>query len=349
MTTSVHTLYDYFEGRESTLHPAVMIDLFGMFNWTSFMNSNIDDVVTLFLGLYKGLYLMGVTQKEIYRCFLQNKLDDLIHIKYSVTSSGYYNIFCGKSITNSNDFEKKMVGKPIQIGNTFMHDPDEPVTEDPIIPLIYTIMPSFVRINNVLTDIDDIISKKIKAYKEQDTRKVINNPIFAITDKYVTIDDVKKLIRKQEEKCYVCGDVVSISSCIPTILKEPHDMNELELLSCINNLMDSKKHTSGCMYQFTLDRIDNKLPHNRDNVLICCQYCNCFGESDRHATFPTQKCISNIKNCKCFHGGTNVCKFKEVDDRVCKVCPNKCHTLKRNITRIRTEVPKEEIAQLTLL
>ena len=183
-------------------------------------------------------------------------------------------------------------------------------------------MPSFGRIKNVLTEIDDIISKKIIAYKEQDTRKVEYNPIFAITDKYVTIDDVKELIKKQEEKCYVCGDVVSISSCIPTILKEPDYMNELELLSCINNLMDSKKHTSKCMYQFTLDRIDNKLPHNRDNVLICCQYCNCFGETDKH---------------------------KEVDHRVCKVCPNKCHTLKRNdIKRTRSEVSREEIEQLIL-
>ena len=107
-----------------------------------------------------------------------------------------------------------MVGKPIQIGNTFMYARDESVTQKQIIPLIYTIMPSFGRIKNVLTDIDDIISKKIKSYKEQDTSKVEYNPIFAITDKYVTIDDVKELIKKQEEKCYVCGDVVSISSCI---------------------------------------------------------------------------------------------------------------------------------------
>tara|TARA_B110000967_G_scaffold1654_1_gene1727 strand:- start:1070 stop:2062 length:993 start_codon:yes stop_codon:yes gene_type:complete len=329
MTTSVHKLYDYFEGQDE-IHPAIIMDLFGYANWTSFMKSNRDHILTLFWGLYKGLYRMGVTQKEIYRCFLQNKLDDLIHIKYSVTSSCYYDVFCGKSVTHPNDFEsndfedfeKQMVGKPVQIGNTFMYAQDESVTQKQIIPLIYTIMPSFVRIKNVLTDIDDIISKKIKAYKEQDTRKVDRNPIFAITDKYVTIDDVKKLIRKQEEKCYVCGDVVSISSRIPNILKEPHDMNELELLSCINNLMDSKIHTSGCMYQFTLDRIDNKLPHNGDNILICCQYCNCFGETDKHT---------------------------EVDHRVCKVCPNKCHTLKRNdIKRTRREVSREEIEQLIL-
>ena len=103
MTTSVHKLYDHFEGHDE-LHPAIIMDLFGYANWTSYMKSNRDDILTLFLGLYKGLYIMGVTQKEIYRCFLQNKLDDLIHIKYSVTSSGYYDVFCGKSVTRSNDF-----------------------------------------------------------------------------------------------------------------------------------------------------------------------------------------------------------------------------------------------------
>jgi len=326
MTTSVHRLYDYFEGKAEILPPSIVMDLFGYFNWTSFMKSNRDDVLTLFIGLYKGLYIMGVTRKELYRCFLQNKLDDLIHIKYSITSSGYYNVFCGKSVERSNYFEKQMIGKPIKIGNTFVCDPDESVKNDQIIPLIYTILPSFVRIENTLTDIDDLISKKIRSYMEQDNRKK-NNPKFAITDNYVTVDDVKKLLYIQEEKCYVCGDIVSVSSC---------------------NEMSSDKHTSKCMYQFTLDRIDNKLPHNRDNVLICCQYCNCFGESDRTMAFPTQKCVSNSEKCKCFHGGTDICKFKEVDNRVCKVCPNKCHTLKRDITRIRTEVSKEEIAQLTL-
>jgi hypothetical protein len=344
MTTSVHKLYDFFEG-QGEMHPAIIMDLFGYANWTSFMKSNRDNVLTLFLGLYKGLYYMGVTQKEIYRCFLQNKLDDLIHIKYSITGSGYYNIFCGKPVNRPNSFkanpfeedpfeafEDQMIGNPIKIGNTFLDlhtddDKDDCVdkikTSNEIVPLIYTIQPSYVRIKNSLTDIDVLISKKIKSYKEQDTRKVKNNSVFSITDKYVTIADVKKLLYKQEEKCYVCGDVVSVTSC-----EKPNDITDADgdgedvLLRHIHYLMSDTTHISKCMYQFTLDRIDNKLPHNGDNVLICCQYCNCFGEND---------------------------KYTVVDLRVCKVCPNKCHTLKRNdIKRTRREVPREEINQLIL-
>lgn len=323
--TSIKALYDYFEGK-GKIHPAIINDLFGYANWTSFMKTNRDDVLTLFLGLYKGLYIMGVTPNETYRCFLQNKLDDLIHIKYSVTGSGYYNVFCGKSVKNPTDFDNQMVGNPIKIGNTFFglradddkdDDDDTCQTSNEIVPLIYTIQPSFVRIKNSLTDIDVIISKKIMGYKHQDSRKAKNNQVFSVTDKYVTVADVKNLLYKQEEKCYVCGDVVSVTSC-----ENPNDKNVDDvdvLLRRINNLMSGTTHTSECMYQFTLDRIDNKLPHNRDNVLICCQYCNCFGETDKH---------------------------QEVERRVCKMCPNKCHTIKRNIPRTRRDVSKIEIQKL---
>ena len=328
MSTSAEALYDYIECNEEPIRPSIVIDLFGYANWTSFMKSNRDDVLTLFIEVYKGLHMRGVTSKEIHRCFLQNKLDDLMHIKYSVTGSGYYNVFCGKSVKYSNEFERQMIGKPIKIGNTFFdlradddkdNDDDTCQTVNEIVPLIYTIQPSFVHINNSLTDIDDLISNKIMAYKRQDTRKVKNNPVFSITNKYVTIDDVKKLLYEQEEKCYVCGDVVSVTSC-----EEPIDINTADedaLLRNINNLMSGATHTSECMYQFTLDRIDNNLPHNRDNVLICCQYCNCFGESD---------------------------KRREVEHQVCKICPNKCHTIKRNIPRTRQDVSKIEIQILLL-
>jgi hypothetical protein len=319
MSTSPQLLYNYFEGN-GKMYPAIINDLFGYANWTSFMKSNRDDVLTLFLGLYKGLYLMGITPNEIYRCFLQNKLDDLIHIKYSVTSSGYYNVFCGKSVKNSTDFENQMVGNPIKIGNTFFDlraDDDICQTSNEIVPLIYTIQPSFVPIKNSLTDIDILISKKIMGYKHQDSLKTKNNPVFSITDKYVTVADVKNLLHKQEEKCYVCGDVVSVTLCENLTDINVDDIDVL--LRHINNLMSGTTHTSKCMYQFTLDRIDNKLPHNRDNVLICCQYCNCFGETD---------------------------KQQEVEYRVCKMCPNKCHTIKRNIPRTRRDVSKIEIQKL---
>lgn len=139
---------------------------------------------------------------------------------------------------------------------------------------------------NSIGSIDEIISRKIQKYKQKDkeyNRKITNN--------YVSIDDVKNLLIKQNNKCYVCFDNV--------LTKEWHQY---------------------CLYQFTLDRINNNLPHNRNNVLICCNYCN---------------------------------SYSHLPDRVSDICCSKlcykgCHTIKRNISRTRYDVPMTEIISLLL-
>ena len=170
---------------------------------------------------------MDVSYKEIYRCFIKNKLDDLIHIKYSINKNDYYKEFCDKQI---------------QIGNTFANENNDCNEHEN--PFIYsTIQPPYHYnqsktqvVENSLGSIDEIILNKINSYKKQDLLKGRN-----ITSDYVTANDVKKLLFKQENKCYVCGDNVITEEWQPN-----------------------------CLYQFTLDRIDNQLPHNKYNVLICC-------------------------------------------------------------------------------
>jgi len=275
---SAKALYDYLDEKVD-FHPSIIIDLFGYNNWSKDMKKNREDLVTMFLGLYEGLYIMDVSYKEIYRCFTQNKLDELIHTKYSINKSKYYREF----------YEKK-----IKIGNTFIvqkSENKEPENE----PFIYsTIQPPYhynnyqkqlPKVVDSMGSIDEIILHKINKYKFQDKEK--NRQI---TDEYVSLNDVKKLLFKQENKCYVCGDNVIIEEWRPN-----------------------------CLYQFTLDRIDNKLPHNKNNVLICCYYCNCYS-----------------------------CKNDETDICLYKLCPNSCHTIKRNITRKRCYVPKEEIQRLLI-
>jgi hypothetical protein len=276
--TSPKALYDYFEKNEK-LHPSIICDLFGYVNWSIQMKENKEDTLDMFLALFKGLYYMDVSYKEIYRCFLKNKLDDLIHIKYSINKSDYYREFCEKQI---------------KIGNTFIVVKDEEDEEDEDTePFIYSqIQPPYhynqsktLITETSLGDEDEIILHKINGYKRQDKVKGRN-----ITSDYVTLNDVKKLLFKQEYKCYVCGDNV------------------------ITEEWEAK-----CLYQFTLDRIDNKLPHNKNNVLICCEYCNCYGWKKDN---------------------TDICLYK--------LCENKCHKIKRNIIRTRDNVPKKEIAKLLI-
>jgi hypothetical protein len=280
---SAKALYEYFESNEEEIHPAIIWDLFGELNWTKDMRENDNNTLAMFVGLYKGLYIMSVSHKEIYRCFLKNKLDDLIHTKYSVPDiirSAYYEVFCDKKI---------------KIGDTFIINNDKDNNNDKNEVYIYsTIQPPYhlIRPQMEVTknsydekDEDTVILHKINSYKTQDKNKGRN-----ITGDYVSVNDVKQLLFKQENKCYVCGD---------NVITEEWKQN--------------------CLYSFTLDRIDNSLPHNKNNVLICCYYCNCYGW---------------------LNDNSDICLYK--------LCPNECHKIKRNITRKRNNVSKDEIQKLIL-
>jgi hypothetical protein len=282
--TSSKALYDYFE-QKGELIPSIVFDLFGYENWTTHMKDKQSETLSMFLGLFKGLYLMEVSYKEIYRCYLKNKLDDLIHIKYSINKSMHYIRFCEKQIKIGYTFISENNGK-----NNGENEDDNKINDEPFIysqiQPQYHYNQSITQImENSLGDEDEIILHKINAYKRQDKSKGRN-----ITSDYVTINDVKQLLFKQEKKCYVCGDNVI-----------------------------TKEWQPNCLYQFTLDRIDNKLPHNKNNVLICCEYCNCFG-------------WQNVN--------TDICLYK--------LCQNKCHEIKRNNTRTRDNVSKTEITKLLI-
>lgn len=267
-------LYNYFEGKESFSN-AILADLFGFFNWTKKMEKDSNNTIGMFLGVYKGLYLMDIPWQEIHRCFLNNKLDDLIHIKYSLISNSYY---------------KKFSESKIKIGNTFFDFFNEEKKTERVPFIFDTIQPPYhyystkTRIvQKSLSDNDCNFTHKIEEYKLQDKESGKQ-----ITDDYVTVTDIKNLLLKQENKCYVCADQVI------TCEWQPY-----------------------CLYQFTLDRIDNKLPHIKNNVLICCLYCNCYAWQKNKG---------------------DVCLYK--------LCTNGCHKIKREITRRRNKISQSEIELL---
>ncbi len=89
MNSTAKALWDHFDNK-SDFHDGIKYDLFGYSN----IPKRSDEIFNMFYELYKGLYLMDVTYREIYRCYLNNKLDELIHTKYSYIKSGYYKQFC---------------------------------------------------------------------------------------------------------------------------------------------------------------------------------------------------------------------------------------------------------------
>jgi hypothetical protein len=117
MLPTPFALYKHFQGEEGyDFYNAFECDLFGVFNWGPDVVGNkmeFDFNITIFYGLYKGLYLYGVSAKEIYRCYLNNKLDELIHTKYNHPwlkhgqyASGYYKRFCEKNLIIGKTFQR---------------------------------------------------------------------------------------------------------------------------------------------------------------------------------------------------------------------------------------------------
>lgn len=78
---------------------------------------------------------------------------------------------------------------------------------------------------------------------------------------------VNKLLADQQTKCYKCGDELITHSYVPR-----------------------------CLYQFSIDRLDNSKPHNKDNIAISCYFCNC---KDHPEFLVKEKTHCSDKSCFC--------------------------------------------------
>lgn len=234
----------------------------------------------IILGLYRGLQHKGISKDLIHNCFQTNRLDKLMHNKYTFNTSGYYEMFKEKNIKIGNTFYdlRSSEDEYDEIEEMELFDDDHCPNCNKIgyitnknslafiqnidndcgccgkmlckycsVPMLdenseYCSHISFDCINNGFSPkfINEAINKKIYACKAFDKIK------FGIKGN-VSFNDVKELLNKCKFKCFVCDDTVLSAGW------KPH-----------------------CWYQMTLDRINNNLPHNKDNILISCYYCNCI-------------------------------------------------------------------------
>jgi hypothetical protein len=303
---------------DTEITPPTFFDYFGMHN-------NEKNYSTIY-GIYAGLIkVKGISKKTIEDCFMANRLDELIHKKYThYNNSDYYKEFCDKNIKIGNTY--------VTYNNNINYEEDEEddennnknfeITTDDFCPScniegLYTKDNTIIHLPNYTTEsqscvkcrtgvckfcanfnkkqeqiicykcdnlnINSSIEKKIKGYYNHDIEKfgVIGN---------VKTEDIVKLLNKQKFKCYVCDDVVLTFGWKPN-----------------------------CLYQFSIDRINNSLPHNKDNVLISCYYCNCIDY------------FTPLNN-----------------KRKYKICDNYCHCEKRDIQIKREDISIEKISLLKL-
>lgn len=113
-----------------------------------------------------------------------------------------------------------------------------------------------INLDNLLTfpQITKNINSKISRHQTFDKAKFKRKGT-------ITVDYVKKLLREQLAQCYYCKDLVLIN------------------------------YETSCLYQYSIDRLDNNKPHDIENVVISCYYCNCKDHPD--FGYKNKQCLCN--------------------------------------------------------
>lgn len=106
------------------------------------------------------------------------------------------------------------------------------------------------------------LKKKISSYKQQDLTKNMYN-----SQSFIHIEYVLQLLKESNLKCYFCSQ---------------------ELLLLYSIIREST--------QWTLDRIDNDLGHNINNVLITCLECNLQRRKTNKDAFMFTKNLTIVKD-----------------------------------------------------
>ena len=106
-----------------------------------------------------------------------------------------------------------------------------------------------------------MLQRKLAGYKRQDARhEIYSAPHF------VTAEQVKAMLADAQNKCFYCNEAMVLQDYLPRDVK-----------------------------QWTLDRIDNRRGHNKDNVVVCCLKCNLQRRNQPHLGFRFTKQLQVVK------------------------------------------------------
>ena len=115
--------------------------------------------------------------------------------------------------------------------------------------------------SNIVSVIETLVKTKLSGYKQQDKKKGVFQ-----TDKFITTLEVIDLLKSISCKCYYCN---------------------IDMLLYYNKRNDKR--------QWTLDRINNDIGHNRENVVCSCLSCNIQKRARDHEKFLFTKTLNIIK------------------------------------------------------
>jgi hypothetical protein len=137
----------------------------------------------------------------------------------------------------------------------------------------------------------DVIKDEFQNYHDEDVR------IIGRTNSFLNI--------KEEELKNIKKKVLNCKRTDKTNFNEEGNIDIEFILKMIKtqNYICHKCHSNFitadykpyCCNQFSIDRLDNNLPHNKDNVKISCYFCNC----KEHYMYNQTEKECNILECNC--------------------------------------------------
>lgn len=102
-----------------------------------------------------------------------------------------------------------------------------------------------------ITDIKNLkknVMNKLRGYRKQDKVILACNPNLNKNKQQITYEECVKLVQQLDTMvCSVCEDTMLF-----------------------------QHYTPWCMYQFSFDRLDNKIIHSIDNIRVICWGCNSY-------------------------------------------------------------------------
>jgi hypothetical protein len=207
------------------------------------INNNIYDMCDICIELYrvKELHEKFVDENLICNYNWKTYIEELTKLRTITLHKTCNNACLISKLEKTNMFEGVKIGTQILFSDKKSSMYLKKSLEDKHIPYDICSITTYITkdFNNELTHEElNIIKYKINNLKQLDVRNFSKKG-------NMEIDDILLLLKNQKMRCYICNEVV---------------------------LIKTRKY---CCYQFSIDRIDDKLPHNKNNILISCYYCNC--------------------------------------------------------------------------
>ena len=254
---------------------------------------------TLVKELYCNMVRKGIDCKLLYDCYKSNQLDELFEKKHKKRSSKEYkkwkilNVKIGetcpepaKKIKIDTDdicsscyrqgfLENRRIDscsickRSICVLCSYEHE------KYGMICYIHSLLVLSSGDKNRTKDIRKLINSKLMSYEKID-KKIDCLDCHINEENKLTVAYIMNLLEEQRYICFICEDQVL-----------------------------TENYTSNCEYQFSIDRINNNLPHIKNNVRITCKYCNCR----RHALLKYGNDVRKMCKYKC-HTARRILKSK---------------------------------------